>query len=202
MSKARSFLGWLLQSFGPLIVFLVTKRFFGLRPAIALTLVWTLAELSYLLAWRRERPTAFFWFSAGITLVFGALDLYADAPVFFRYEAVLTNLLVGLYFGATVFAGKPLIQEFAEKAGTASLDRPGAREYLRLLTVAWAAFFFAKAALYLYLAESGLSFEEATAVRSVVGPVGFAVMLGGERVLRPLLLRGLRAVGWLPASAA
>jgi uncharacterized membrane protein len=201
MSKLRAFVPWLFQNFGPLIVFLAAKSLLGLKPAIALTLVWAVAEVAYLLGWKRERPTAFFWFSAGITLVFGVIDLYADVPVLFRYEAALTNALTGLYFGATIFVGKPLIQEFAEKAGTAPLDRPGAKEYLRILTVAWTAYFFAKAAVYLYLADSGLSFETATSIRSALGPISLAVMLGGERLLRPLLIRGLRAAGLLPPSA-
>jgi uncharacterized membrane protein len=200
MKKFSAFLVWLLQNFSPLVVFLVTKSLMGLKPAIVATIIWSIGEMIYLVAWKRERPTAFFYFSVSTTLLFGAIDLYSDNPFLFRYESALTNILMGIYFGATVFIGKPLIQEFAERAKTESIDRPGARKYLRYLTVAWSAYFFVKAALYLHLANSSLSIEETTAIRSAFGPISFGIMLGGERLLRPAIFKVLKALNMLPSN--
>ncbi len=199
MKKLQSFLVWLFQNFGPLIVFLVTKSVMGLKPAILATLIWSIAEVIYLVGWKREKPSQFFCFSVGTTLLFGAIDLYSDNPFLFRYESVLTNVLTGLYFGATIFIGKPLIQEFAEKAKTDGIERPGAKTYLRYLTVAWSTYFFVKAGIYLHLANSSLSIEETTAIRSAFGPISFGVMLGGERLLRPAIIKALKAFKMLPA---
>lgn len=188
MKRIRNFLSWLIQNFGPLIVFLVVKSVAGLKPAIAATVVWSIGEFAYVVGWKREKPTHFFYFAVGTTLLFGLIDLYSDNPFLFRYEAVLTNILTGIYFGATVFIGKPLIQEFAEKANADDVATPNAKTYLRYLTVIWAGYFFAKALVYYYLGSSDLSIERLTAIRSAFGPISFICLLGGERVLRPVLI--------------
>lgn len=200
MKRLRTFLIWLVQNFGPLIVFLIAKSLAGLKPAILVTIIWSIAEAAYVVAWKRQKPTHFFYFSVGTTLLFSLIDLYSDNPFLFRYEVVLTNILTGVYFGATVFIGKPLIQEFAEKAQNESIERPGAKIYLRYLTVAWSGYFFVKAGIYFYLANSTLSIEQVTAIRSALGPISFGAMLGGERILRPLIVKGMKALKMLPVA--
>lgn len=200
MKKTRNFATWLVQNFGPLIIFLVAKNMAGLKPAIAATVVWSIGELAYVIGWKREKPTQFFYFSVGTTLLFGWVDLYSDNPFLFRYEAVLTNILTGLYFGATVFVGKPLIQEFAERTQADDAKTPGAKIYLRYLTMVWSGYFFVKAAIYFCLGTSDLSIERVTVIRSVLGPVSFICLLAGERILRPLLVNVLKAIGKLPVS--
>lgn len=200
MKRIRDFLKWLLLNFGPLIVFFVVKNTAGLKPAIAATIAWSIGEFTYVAAWKREKPTQFFYFTMGTTLLFGWIDLYSDIPFLFRYEAVLTNILTGIYFGATVFVGKPLIQEFAETTNTEDVKTLGAKIYLRYLTVVWAGYFFVKALIYFYLAHSDLSLEQVTVIRSVLGPVSFVAMLGGERILRPKFIKALKALNKLPAN--
>lgn len=195
MKRFGAFLSWFIQSFGPLIVFLIVKSLAGLKPAIVATIAWSLVEIAYVVAWKRQKPTQFFYFSVGTTLVFGLIDLYSDNPILFRYEAVLTNILTGIYFGSTLFVGKPLIQEFAEKADYENVNTPEAKIYLRFLTIVWAGSFFVKASIYLYLANSDLSIEHVTAIRSTIGPVSFLVLLGGERIFRSQLIRCLEAFG-------
>jgi uncharacterized membrane protein len=203
LKRVTALLAWILQSFGPIVVFLVVKAALGLRPAIIASLVWSVLDALYVVVWKRDRPTPFFYFSVTTTLVFGVVDLYATNPFLFRYEAALTNVLTGLYFGATVFVGKPLIQEFAEKAkGVEDIAKPSARAYLRFLTVVWSGYFFAKALTYYYLAQSDLSYERTALIRAALGPLSLGAMLGGERLLRPLTIRALRALRVIPASAA
>ena len=198
MKRICEFWNSLIQNFGPLIVFLVANNLAGLKPAIVATIIWSIAEFAYITRWQRKKPTQFFYFSLGTTLLFGMIDLYSDNPMLFRFEAVLTNVITGFYFGLTVFVGKPLIQEFAEKSKSADVEAPGAKIYLRYLTVLWAAYFFAKAAIYFFLGISDLSIERVTIIRSALGPISFIAMLGGERVLRPQFKKGLRALGLLP----
>jgi uncharacterized membrane protein len=190
----------LIQNFGPLLVFLVVKSIAGLKPAIVATIIWSICEIIYVLAWKRQKPTQFFYFSVGTSLVFGGIDLFSDHPFLFRYESVLTNILTGIYFGATVFIGKPLIQEFAEKANPEDVEKPGAKIYLRYLTIVWTVYFFAKAGIYFYLANTSLTIERVTIIRSILGPISFVALLGGERILRPVLIKGLKALGKIPAT--
>jgi intracellular septation protein A len=198
--RIRKFINWLIQNFGPLIVFLITNNIAGLKPAIIATIVWSIGEFTYIVGWKREKPTQFFYFSVCTTFIFGMIDLYSDNPFLFRYESVLTNILTGIYFGATIFVGKPLIQEFAERANPDDIKKPGSTIYLRYLTMVWTLYFFAKAVVYFYLANSDLSIERVTIIRSALGPISFAALLGGERVLRPFLVKGLKAIGKLPVS--
>ena len=200
MTRILKFLSWIIQNFGPLIVFLVAKNIAGLKPAIAATIIWSFGELAYIAGWKREKPTHFFYFSVATTLFFGMIDLYSDNPLLFRYEAVLTNILTGVYFGATVFIGKPLIQEFAEKANTSDIETLGAKIYLRYLTVIWASYFFVKAVIYFYLANSDLSIERVTVIRSALGPISFIALLGSERIMRPQIIKGLKMLGMLSQS--
>ncbi len=203
MKRALSFLRWIIQNVGPLIVFLVVNNIVGLKPAIAATIIWSVGEIAYIAGWKRERPTQFFYFSVGTTLLFGFIDLYSDNTFLFRYESVLTNILTGVYFGATVFIGKPLIQEFAEKSRTipSLVETQSAKTYLRYLTMVWSGYFFVKAVIYFYLAESDLSIERVISIRSVLGPVSFVALLGGERILRPQLSKGLKLLGLVPDVA-
>ena len=62
----------------------------------------------------------------------------------------------------------------------------------------WAGCFFAKAAICFYLASSDFTIERVTAIRSVLNPISFVALLGGERILRPRLVESLKDLGAIP----
>jgi hypothetical protein len=71
------------------------------------------------------------------------------------------------------------------------------RHFFRLFTLLWAAYFFVKAAVYLWLGLM-LPLEQALAVRSVVGTASFAAMIGLSFQGRRLFFL-CRWLGLLPA---
>jgi uncharacterized membrane protein len=194
--RVRSLLRFALVNFGPLLAFYAGYYAFGLLGGIAAGVLWVVAELA-VTAWKRERPTRLFVMTAALTVGFGAVDLLLQKSVLFRYESVITNVLVGAYFGSSLRGPKTLIQEFYERslpAGTA--PKPHVVVYLRGLTVVWTAYFFVKAAVYGWL-STRYPLEEAMAVRGVVGPVSFGAMFVVERVVRGPVSKFAARRGWL-----
>jgi len=79
------------------------------------------------------------------------------------------------------------------------------RSFFRLFTLAWAAYFFLKAAFYLWTAAV-LPMTEAMALRSIVGGVSLALMSLVSATQGKRLFFLCRRLGWLqppgePASA-
>lgn len=201
LTRIGTALRGLLANFGPMVVFMVVVRVLSIRWAIALSMLWTVAELAWCRV-RKQPPTRIFLFTAAMTLAFGAIDLYQNAPVFLKWEAVLTNIITGLYFGATVFSGKSLIQEFYERSqGVTELPRPELADYFRAFTGVWAGYFFVKAIVYAWLAQR-YSFERALAIRAVVGSVSFYALLGVSTVLGRPLFNLARRFGLFAPKAA
>jgi len=134
MNQLRALLGFVLKSFGPLVAFLVVNRFFGLLAAIAASMGVAVVEVVVLLA-RRKSPTRLFVMTTALTLGFGAVDLWMQRSVLFRFEAVITNVLTGVWFGATLFGEKSMILEFYEKTRKPEDPMPPETPaYLRILT--------------------------------------------------------------------
>jgi intracellular septation protein A len=192
------FLRYVVMEFGALIVFWIGLYSFGIKPAIAATVVFVMLDGLY--RWRqRIAVTRVYLLSSTLAIVFGAIDLYAANPFMIRYEAVVTNTAVGLFFVAGARGEKSLIQEVAERRRGAEPipDRADVRYFFRLLTLFWAAYFLAKAALYLWLGLI-LPLEQALALRTVIGGISLAVMIGGTTFLGRRLFFLCRWLGLLP----
>jgi uncharacterized membrane protein len=199
VKRVLSLLRFVFESFGPLVVFYATLHFFGLMTAIAVTVVTTFAEVVYRLA-KREKVTRLFKMSAALTLAFGAVDLLMQRSVLFRFEAVITNCLVGAYFGSSLFGPKSMIEELYEKSRSPGDEPPPpeAASYQRGLTRVWTGYFFAKAAFYLWVTLH-YTLEQAVVIRSAVGTASLVALLGGERLFRKPIFRFVRDRGWIHA---
>lgn len=176
MTRALSFLGFALSNFGPILVFYVANHFFGLKTAVASSIVWTLFEIaSHRL--RKKPLTTFFKFSAAITLVFGLIDLYLQRSLLFKYEAALSCAMVGAFFAGSLWSEKPIIRQFAEAQGRISSELNPDSEYLfKFLTVIWTIYQFSKAGFYAWIA-SRYSLEEGLAIRTTLGTASFYALL-------------------------
>ena len=176
MARLRAVLRFALLEFGPLLVFWALLAAFGIRVAIAGSVAFILADT----AWRRWRGMAFtrlYVLSSGLTVVFGTVDLLSASPFMLKYEAVVTNAATGFAFVAGARGPRPLIQEVAEqRAGQPYPDRPDIHKFFQLFTLAWALYFFIKAAFYLAVGAM-LPLASAMAVRSVVGGVSLGLMV-------------------------
>ncbi len=176
MNRSGNMLRVLGQELGGLILFWIVLWRFGLKPAIAATLLFVILDG----ARRLVRGLAFpkVWIlSNALALVFGIIDLCSATPFMIRYEAVLTNLVSGGVFLIGAFGSKPMIQEIAEeREGKPFEDRPDLRLFFKAFTLVWAGYFFVKALAYVWLMRS-LPLEHALAIRSVAGTASFVVML-------------------------
>jgi intracellular septation protein A len=182
-------------TFGPLIIFVAAEHLLSLRWAIGLSTSYTLAEIAWRM-WRREKLSQLFIFTAAMTLGFGGIDLVLNQPVFLKYEAVATNVLTGVYFAASVFGGKSLIEAAyaqAPREDKPPLD-PELRAFFRLLTMIWAIYFFVKSVAYFFVARA-YDYDHALAIRTVAGNVSMFALLGISLVGGRTLLKLVQRVG-------
>lgn len=196
--ESKTKLGLLLANLGPFLVFYVANHFWGLRPAVATTIVFTLVEI----VWKRPNGQAsnqFFKFVAAITITFGLFDMVAEESFLFKYEACATNILTAAFFASTLFSKKSIIQEFYEQRANARPWTSSLARYFKWLTLVWVFYFLVKAAIYLQMANA-YSIEQELTVRGILGWASFALMLGvsiyGSKKLYPWLLQR----GWLGSN--
>ena len=186
---------------GPLLVFWALALTLGTRLAIAGALAAVLIVSAYKF-WRGQKFTRLYLVVSTLTLAFGAVDLCAATPFLLAYEAPITNALIGAAFVAGAFGDKPMMQEIAEQRPGVVLPQTGeTRRFFRLFTLVWAAFFFVRAAVYLWLAAT-LPMQQALAVRSIIGTISLAAMIALSVTQGRRLFLLLRRAGWLGAAAA
>src|SRR5690349_11431000 len=147
MARLRRFLRFLFGDFGPLIAFWAFYLPFGIRFAIAATVVYVIGDFIHRVRYGR-RFTRIYLLSSSLAVIFGAIDLLAATPFMLKYEAVVTNVATGLFFVFGARGSKPLIQEFAEQRSGPFPERADVRRYFEFFTDAWAVYFFLKAAAY------------------------------------------------------
>ena len=186
-----------LREFGPLIAFWLVNGFFGVKIAIAVSLVVIVGESLW--RWRRgEGFTRLYLLISGLTLAFGAIDLSITTPFLIKYEAAVTNIVVGGSFVIGAFGKKPMLQEIAEQRGGESLPATAeVRRFFQLFTLAWAVYFFLKAAFYAW-AVWRLPLAQAIALRSLVGGVSLGLMSAVSVTQGRRLFFLCRRLGLLP----
>jgi uncharacterized membrane protein len=198
-ARVRHAAQFILSTFGPLLIFLLGQWWRGTLIGIAAAVVWSAGDLIWRLA-HGKASSRLFWLTTLLTLTFGSFDLALGKAVLFRFEAVLTNALTGLYFGLSVVTGKSVLEELYEKSqpapGERSLELKG---YLRLFTVVWAVYFLSKAALYCWFALV-LPLGRLVFIRSIVGTSSLLALLGAERAVRMPLFRYLKVHGYLTCN--
>ncbi len=176
MKKLRNLLRFVFLNFGPIVLFYAGLILSGLKAAVIVSVAWTLGEILYHKI-KKKSFSKFFIFSSAVVIGFGVVDLYLQKSVLFRYEAVATNVLVGAFFGFSLFGKKPLIQEFAEAQGRMPKElTPDRAFYFRFLTSVWTFYFFLKAGFYLWVADA-YGFGEGLAIRTAVGNITFYALL-------------------------
>jgi len=184
------------KNFGPLIIFYAANHFYGMKTAIFASIVFSVVEIAYLLI--KKLPfTGFLRFSILLTLIFGTADLLLETPIFFQHEATITNLIVGIYFGMTIWSSKSMIQEFVEQKSGKTITDLNALLRLRVLTIIWTIYFFVKAGWCLYLSEH-YSVDEALVIRSTVGTISFYVLLAVSILFGKKILTFFQKKGLLP----
>jgi len=175
MRAMLKFLRYVVMEFGALIVFWVVLYTAGIKPAIAATVIFILLDASYR-RWRKLPVTRIYVLTSALAVGFGCIDLLATNPFMIKYEAVITNIATGIFFVAGARGEKSLVQEVAERRSQFP-DRADVRYFFRLFTLFWAAYFFVKAAVYLWLGMI-TPLEQALALRTMIGGISLACMFG------------------------
>jgi intracellular septation protein A len=194
-----SLLRFAAAEFGPLLVFLALSSAFGTKTAIAGALAAALLDALWRL-WRGAAFTRLYLIVTTLTLVFGAVDLFAATPFLLVYEAPITNALTGAAFVVGAFGAKPLLMEVAAaRPGVSFHDTGEVRRFFRLLTLVWAAYFCLKAAAYVWLAAT-LPMSEAIALRSLLGGISLGLMTALSFTQGRRMFFLCQRFGWLGAA--
>ena len=191
-------LRYVAAEFGPLIVFLALSAAFNVKIAIAGAVTATLIDAGW--RWWRHTPfTRLYLIVTALTLGFGAVDIFSATPFLIVYEAPTTNLLTGVAFIVGAFGEKPMLMEIAQARLPERLPQTDEmRRFFRLFTLIWAAYFFLKAALYVWLAAT-LPLAQAIALRSALGGISLALMIALTSTQGRRLFFLCRRWGWLGA---
>ena len=200
MSRLAVAARFVFGEFGPLIVFWALALTLGVKPAIAGSIVFILADA----AWRWRKGLAFtrlYLLVSALTLIFGAIDLASASPFMLKYEAAVTNVATGAAFVVGAMGEKPIIQEVAEQRGESLPATAEIRAFFRLFTLAWAAYFFLKAAFYVWIVWT-LPLLQAMALRSLVGSLSLALMIAVSATQGRRLFFLCRRLGLLPRPDA
>jgi uncharacterized membrane protein len=206
MSHLLRILTGIFNMFGGLIVFWVALLAFGTTTAIAATLLFVLVDGSRRLI-RREKLPPLYLPSALLGIGFGIIDLMAPTPFMLKWEPLIGNLLIAGFFAAGARAEVPLTAQFAAQSGAEiPLNRPEVMRFMRFWTWVWAAYFVVRGIVYVWIMHAW-PLVEALAIRTVVGWVSLALMIGlsftGRRLMRLFQALGFfRPAAAPPAGAA
>ena len=200
MSRLLAVVRFALAEFGPLLVFWMLAATLGVKPAILGSILFIVVDAAW--RWRKRlKFTRLYLLTSALTLVFGLVDLASTSPFMLKYEAVITNAATGLAFVAGAVGEKPIIQEVAEQRGEIFVATAEVRGFFRLFTLVWAAYFFLKAAAYLWMAWT-MPMLEAMALRSVAGGVSLGLMIVISATQGRRLFFLCRRIGLLPKPEA
>ena len=196
MSKLIAVARFAAAEFGPLIVFWTLAATLGVKPAILGSILFIAGDALW--RWRTGfKFTRLYLLVSVLTLVFGFVDLLSTSPFMLKYEAAISNAATGLAFVVGALGEKPIIQEAAEQRGQSFVVTNEVRAFFRLFTLVWAAYFFLKAGLFLWMAWT-MPMLEAMALRSLIGGVSLGVMIAISVTQGRRLFFLCRRLGLLP----
>ncbi len=176
MKNLVKLFNFVISNFGPLIGFYVINQFWGFKTGVLASCVLVFIEYFWLKS-KKQKIGMFFYFSSGMILIFGGLDLYLQEPYFMKYEASITNLLFAIFFGMSILKDKSIVQEFAETQGRTSSETSVDKSFFfKMFTFAWTIYFLLKAFFYLWLSFN-TSMNEGLVIRIFVGKVSFWLMM-------------------------
>jgi len=199
MARLLSVLRFIIDQLGTLAVFYLLLYTLGLKAAIAGSVVFVVVD-AIRRHWLGIGFPKLFILTSVLTFVFGGIDLMSEVPFMIKYEAVITSLIVGASFAWTLFGERPMLQELAEqRTGETFPDRADTRAFFRMLTVAWVAYFVARALAYLWIGEA-LPIDRALEIRPFIGTPSLLLMIAISMQGRHLFALCKR-LGLLPVVA-
>jgi intracellular septation protein A len=185
-------LKWILENFGTIIVFQAVNYLYGFKTAVVASLIF--AAIEFIVLKLKKRPiTPFIVFSFALMFAFGAIDLYLDKSIFFKYESSILSLIMAGYFGISLLKDKSILEEFAEQQDRVTTERTEDKTFFfRLVTAFWTLYFITKGAVYIWINTNNPD-EISFLYRAIFGTASFyillALTLGLSKQLWNLLLK-------------
>ena len=197
LSRLLGILRFGAENLGPIITFIVLSRLFGLKVAIAGAVIFVVADVIRRKWFHLSFPTIYL-VSAGLTVGFGIVDLFAANPFMLRFESVVSNLVTCGFFVVGARGKSSMIQEIVEqKRGAPFVNRPDLQRFFSYLTLMWAFYFLLKAIIYLWLGLV-LPLDRAVEIRSIFGTASLMAMVAISATLTRQLYLLCQRFGWLP----
>lgn len=166
----------LIHTFGGLVLYWVVLLAFGVKPAIAAALLFVAVEGASRLATHR-RFSPLWLFANGAALAFGAVDLWSRTPFMLHYEGAIINLLTAVFFAVGASGREPLVMRIAhQQRPEIPVERLEVVKFFRAFTYAWALYFVARAAIFLWIMSS-FPLVQAIAIRTGFAWASLGVML-------------------------
>jgi intracellular septation protein A len=166
------------------IFFFVAFRLGGAKPAIMIALAVTVGQILFFKIRRMPLSPIFISLSA-LTLVSGLADLAMTEPRYFKYSPAAQNFFIAMLLSGAIAIKFPVAEWFAR--GLPKRLQPNLAElpksYPRNVTVLFIFYFLIKGGVYLYLSYK-VDLGELVLLRTVVGPVSFALILLTEHMIR------------------
>jgi intracellular septation protein A len=172
---------FVVEAFGPLIAFYVFEHSYGLVAAIISGIVSGAILVSLQIA-RERKISPFTAFVASSVVVFGVIDLKYQTGFFVKIEPALGNAISGIFFIGTAIFGRPVVSELLEKQLGRPLN-PQLGPYFRNYTIAIGAYFFLRAALFVWMAYR-LTLDQVLVVRGTILPLTLIPLILGEMIVR------------------
>lgn len=172
---------FVVESFGPLIIFYFFEHQYGLLAAIISGIV-TGAILAGVQIARERKISPFTAFVAASVVVFGAIDLKYRSGFAVKIEPALGNAITGLFFIGTAIFNRPIVNELIEKQLGKPIN-PLLRNYFRNYTIGLGLYMFARAGSFVWMAYN-LSLDQVLFIRGTVLPASFIVPIVGEMIAR------------------
>jgi len=132
--------------FLPLLLFFAAFRLFNIYVATAVAIGASVLQVGWLMS-RRRRVEPVHWITLVVIVVFGGLTLLFRNATFIKWKPTIVNAILGaVILGSQVAGKRPAIQMLL----SSQLRLP--EEVWRRLNLHWGIFFFALAALNVYVA--------------------------------------------------
>lgn len=176
MNRGVAMLRSLFHTFGGLALYWAVLLACGVKAAIAAALLFVVLEGTWRLLTHRPFPPL--WLLAnGASLVFGCIDLWAHTPFMIRYEGTIINLATAAVFAIGATGREPMVMTFARRRRPdIPLDRPEIVRFFRAFTYAWALYFVARAAAFLWI-MTAFPLTHAAAIRTMTAWVSLGAMI-------------------------
>lgn len=190
---------WLLLNFGVLILFQLTKYFWGLKWAIGVSMTYAVAEIVWLKI-RKRTISPFMLFSTAVVLIFGALDLQLSNDFFMKLESGLMNLMMAGMFGVSLFREKSIVEELAEHQGRVSKEKtPDKTFFFRVITTIWFLYYILRAVGFTWM-NFAMADGESFIVKTLLGSASFYVLLAASIGLSQQLWNLLLKLRLMPST--